>query len=154
MSRIKKVTSILLSQLEFNKNEEVYENYQRSSVENSLVAELNAKIENISVHEPDDSRYRVALSLSGSIKVQEDESDESEKSSVLAQVLLAYNLTFEANQTLFQEGSNGPTLDNAISNEIRMIIEPYYRESLQTIFNRAALEMPPLPYGIGNQKNE
>lgn len=154
MTKIKKIESIFLSKLNFDKNEEVYDDYQKSDVENSLIAELNAKIEKIGFHEPDDGQYRAFLSLSGVIKVQEEGNQESNTSSILAEVLIAYQLNFETNQSLYPEGSNRPALDENISDELRRVIEPYYREMLQSIFDRASLEMPPLPYGVSNQKNE
>lgn len=154
MSKIKQIESILLSQINFDKNEDVYDSYQKSNTESSLIAELNAKIEKMGFHEPDDNRYRAVLSLSGTIKVHQNDDSENENDPVLAEVLIAYHLNFETASTLYDENSSQPVLDENLSNELRVVIEPYYRESLQSLFNRSALEMPPLPYEMRSNKNE
>lgn len=154
MTKIEKIESIVLSRLNFDKNDSVYDEFLSDGEGDSLVANLSANIEKIGVHEPDDGHYRAILSLFGKIKIQNDEDPDKEKSSVLADILIAYQVNFLSKNAIQKNGTDEPDLDEDVANELRDIIEPYYREILQSLFTRSSLEMPPLPYRMRRSKND
>lgn len=154
MLKVKNIDSLLLSKINFEKNEDVYDTYNSSDSENSLFASLNGKIEKIGFHTPDDCQYRALLSISGLVTVGDGGKNNEKKVPVLANVLIGYQIDFETDKPMPHADNEHVTLDSGISDELSDIIEPYYRETLQSLFERSSLEMPPLPYRMRRLKNE